>query len=68
MPDTVPDELRTEIVVTLRSAGAGFALLHGSRVTGTPCVDSDLDVAAWWPAGASLQLLLDAASRCNCGR
>jgi hypothetical protein len=36
------------IVATLRGAGARFALLHGSRVTGSPRADSDLDVAAWW--------------------
>lgn len=52
MPDTVPAELRVEIIETLRSAGAGFALLHGSRVTGTPRVDSDIDVAGWWPVDA----------------
>ncbi|WP_219414466.1 MmyB family transcriptional regulator [Pseudonocardia nigra] len=36
----------------LRAAGARFALLHGSRVSGTARPDSDLDVAAWWPADA----------------
>jgi len=32
----VSDTLLAEVVVTLRGAGARFALLHGSRVTGTP--------------------------------
>ena len=36
----------------LRDAGAVFALLHGSRATGTHRPDSDVDIAAWWGAGA----------------
>lgn len=32
----------------LRSAGARFALVHGSRASGTARPDSDLDVGAWW--------------------
>ena len=32
----------------LRNAGAVFAYLHGSRVSGTARPDSDLDVAAWF--------------------
>lgn len=47
-----------EIVAALREAGARFAFVHGSRA-GTaggagrsPRPDSDLDVAAWWGAGA----------------
>jgi uncharacterized protein len=40
------------VVRVLRDAGAVFAFVHGSRATGTPGTDSDLDVAAWWPADA----------------
>ena len=36
----------------LRAAGARFAFIHGSRVLGRARPDSDLDVAAWWGAGA----------------
>lgn len=36
----------------LRRAGARFAFVHGSRATGTARPDSDIDVAAWWPAAA----------------
>jgi predicted nucleotidyltransferase len=45
-PDT------SEIVRRLRSAGARFAFLHGSRAAGTARSDSDVDVAAWFGAGA----------------
>ncbi|MDN5748767.1 MAG: nucleotidyltransferase domain-containing protein [Pseudonocardia sp.] len=48
----VPDALRAEIIDVLRRAGAGFALLHGSRAAGTHRADSDVDVAAWWPTAA----------------
>ncbi|MGH3770249.1 MAG: nucleotidyltransferase domain-containing protein [Pseudonocardiaceae bacterium] len=48
----VPDGLTAEIVAVLRGAGARFGLLHGSRVAGSPQVDSDVDVAAWWPFAA----------------
>jgi hypothetical protein len=40
------------VVAALRGAGARFAFVHGSRATGTARPDSDLDVAAWWGAGA----------------
>lgn len=40
--------LLDEVVAALRAAGARFALLHGSRVTGRAVPGSDLDVAAWW--------------------
>lgn len=36
------------LVDALRSRGAVFAFLHGSRTTGTARPDSDLDVAAWF--------------------
>lgn len=51
-----------EVVGVLRAAGARFALLHGSRVTGSPRPDSDLDVAAWWKsaAPAAFEVLLPA--------
>lgn len=44
----------------LRAAGARFALLHGSRATGTHRPDSDVDVAAWWGRNAppSFEVLL----------
>ncbi|HZI98003.1 MAG TPA: nucleotidyltransferase domain-containing protein [Actinomycetales bacterium] len=42
------DQLRDRIVAALRSAGATFALLHGSRASGSARPDSDVDVAAWW--------------------
>lgn len=56
---------------SLREAGAVFAFLHGSRVTGHHRSGSDLDVAAWFgrrlgawevpvPAGTDL-LVLDTA-------
>jgi predicted nucleotidyltransferase len=55
----------------LRAAGARFAYLHGSRVSGATTARSDLDVAAWFgrpvdawtvelPAGSDL-LVLDTA-------
>lgn len=50
MTVVVPDALAAEIVAVLRSAGARFGLLHGSRTSGSPRSDSDIDVAAWWPS------------------
>jgi hypothetical protein len=45
LPDGVtPEGLRR----ALRRAGAIFAFLHGSRVSGAHRLDSDLDVAAWF--------------------
>lgn len=41
-----------QVTTALRSAGAAFALLHGSRARGTHRPDSDVDVAAWWPQDA----------------
>lgn len=46
--DPGAEETRAEVVAALRSAGARFALVHGSRARGTARADSDLDVAAWW--------------------
>jgi len=58
----VPDALRAEVIRELRNAGARFALLHGSRSTGSHRPDSDVDVAAWWACSApsSFELLLPA--------
>lgn len=36
------------LTAQLTAAGAQFAYLHGSRVTGRAWADSDLDVAAWF--------------------
>ncbi len=52
MSTPLPGTLRAEIVDALRVAGARFALLHGSRVSGVHRPESDVDVAAWWPADA----------------
>ncbi|MDQ3601810.1 MAG: nucleotidyltransferase domain-containing protein [Actinomycetota bacterium] len=49
MTAAIPDALRAEVTDVLRSAGARFALLHGSRAAGTHRPGSDVDVAAWWP-------------------
>ena len=46
------DDVLEQVTGALRRAGACFALLHGSRVTGGARDDSDLDVAAWWPTAA----------------
>lgn len=37
---------------SLRSAGARFAFVHGSRASGAATRGSDLDVAAWWDGEA----------------
>lgn len=60
MAVTWDDDLRDEVVRTLRAAGARFALVHGSRATGAHRPDSDVDVAAWWArdAPASFEVLL----------
>lgn len=49
MAAAVDPELRREVIDALRRAGAVFALMHGSRVIGQGSLDSDFDVAAWWP-------------------
>lgn len=39
-----------QLTAQLRAAGARFAYLHGSQVTGSAPADSDVDVAAWFGA------------------
>jgi predicted nucleotidyltransferase len=72
MTAALPQALVAEVARALREAGASFALLHGSRVTGQARLDSDVDVAAWWalapppafdvllPPGVDLLVLNDA--------
>jgi hypothetical protein len=48
----MPASTRDAVITTLRRAGAHFAFVHGSTAAGTARQDSDLDVAAWWPADA----------------
>jgi uncharacterized protein len=48
--EAIPAELAMSVVEALRDVGAVFAFVHGSRASGTARPDSDLDVAAWWPA------------------
>jgi predicted nucleotidyltransferase len=43
-------ELIEQAEGVLRSAGASFALLHGSRAEDRGRPDSDIDIAAWWTA------------------
>ena len=61
-----------EAVAVLRRAGARFAYLHGSRASGQPRADSDIDIAAYFagrspnsfdvllPSGVDLLVLDDA--------
>jgi predicted nucleotidyltransferase len=59
--DEAEEARRTaEAVGALRAAGARFAFVHGSRARRTHRPDSDLDVAAYWGAGApvSFEVLL----------
>jgi len=44
--------VRRDAADQLRAAGASFALIFGSRARGSQRPDSDLDIAAWWPAEA----------------
>lgn len=52
MAAAVDRDTRDKIIDALRRAGAAFALLHGSRVSGRAQVNSDVDVAAWWRGDA----------------
>lgn len=58
-------DLRAAAAAGLRTAGARFALVHGSRAAGgshrttAPRPDSDLDVAAWWPGDAPASFEVD---------
>jgi len=45
----VDTQALADAVAVLHEAGAAFAYLHGSRVTGGATPRSDIDVAAWWP-------------------
>ena len=45
----VDTQALADACAVLREAGAAFAYLHGSRVTGGATPRSDVDVAAWWP-------------------
>jgi len=79
-PTVMSDHRLTDVEDVLRSQGARFAFLHGSRVAGTASATSDLDVAAWFghdvdptdlvaelPAGVDL-LVLDTAALELAGR
>jgi len=46
--ETRAAKLMAESVAVLRNAGARFAYLHGSRVSGRYGPDSDIDVAAYF--------------------
>lgn len=43
-------DVQSAVTETLRSRGALFAFVFGSRARGDQRADSDLDVAAWWVA------------------
>ena len=70
--DELFEAVTAEAVAALRQAGARFAYLHGSRVTGQNRADSDIDVAAYFggrppnsfdvllPPGVDLLILDDA--------
>jgi len=54
------DDLQHEdIAAALRTAGARFAQMHGSRVTGRARPDTDMDVAAWWDGDAPASFEVD---------
>lgn len=55
----VDDPRLPRAVTALRSAGAVFAYVHGSRATGSQHPDSDLDIAAWWPGAAPASFDVD---------
>lgn len=70
--DNSPEAVTAEAVAVLRQAGARFAYLHGSRASGRPRPDSDIDIAAYFggrppssfevllPPGVDLLVLDDA--------
>lgn len=53
------DEVLAAGIAGLRERGALFAYLHGSRAAGTPRVDSDVDLAAWFPEPAPASFEVD---------
>jgi len=67
-----PEAMTAQAVAVLRQAGARFAYLHGSRVTGRYRPESDIDIAAYFggqpprsfdvllPHGVDLLILDDA--------
>jgi hypothetical protein len=48
----VDAETAAAVAGALRTAGARFAFLHGSRTSGGTRSGSDVDVAGWWGDGA----------------
>ncbi|HYN32820.1 MAG TPA: nucleotidyltransferase domain-containing protein [Ilumatobacteraceae bacterium] len=42
------EQVERDTIAALRSGGAAFALVFGSRARDDHRADSDLDVAAWW--------------------
>lgn len=48
--DPVGDDVLEAVTGALRDRGAAFAFVFGSQGRGDSRRDSDLDVAAWWPA------------------
>ena len=59
--DDVPSE--ETVAEALRTAGATFAFVHGSRAGGDPRPESDLDVAAWWGEAAPASWDVDLPDR-----
>ena len=52
MPAHLDATSAERIIDRLRSRGAVFAYLHGSRASGDARPGSDIDVAAWWSTAA----------------
>ena len=52
VPSAADSGVEDGIVAVLRTAGAAFGYVHGSRADGPARPASDLDVAAWWPDDA----------------
>lgn len=57
VPVDGPDEEAAAAV--LRSGGARFAFVHGSRAEGGGRPESDMDLAAWWGGAAPASWELD---------